>query len=237
MHLSFRNPFLRGFSDLSYERVVQINYADNSPPCYRPLHPTQTQLPSEAINFQPCVFDDNCAVITDGHSVPGLVRMRCPADGLVSSVLYQMIGHHRGHPMHLGDLPNEEAARTLIELLSFSTGHYSRSWEISSAHLPTAEFEYLQERAWHPSPTGFFECFELSSSHAVGCKLYSTPWSMEAEGDSICSADEVRARMCDDDVPPVLLQLLLLAGHADTRLLIFDPDAAPIPELSLFTED
>lgn len=59
---------------------------------------------------------------------------------------------------------------------------------------------------------------------------------MEAEGDSICSADEVRARMCDDDVPPVLLQLLLLAGHADTRLLIFDPDAAPLPELSLFTE-
>ncbi|WP_240635696.1 hypothetical protein [Pseudomonas laurylsulfativorans] len=49
--------------------------------------------------------------------------------------------------MHLGDLPSEEAARTLIDLLAFSTGHYSRSWEISSAHLPTTEFEYLQERA------------------------------------------------------------------------------------------
>ena len=60
---------------------------------------------------------------------------------------------------------------------------------------------------------------------------------MEAEGHSSCSADEVSARMRDDDVPPVLLQLLLLAGHADTRLLIFDPDAAPLPELSLFIED
>ncbi|RTY78647.1 DUF5983 family protein [Pseudomonas veronii] len=234
---SFRNPFLRGFRDLSYERVVQISYAENCPPCYRPLHPAQIQLPSEAINFQPCLFDDDYAVITDGQNVPGFVRMLGPAAGLVSSVIYQIIGHHRGHPMHLGDFPSEEAARTLIELLSFSTGHYSRSWEISSAHLPTTEFEYLQERAWHPSPTGFFECFELSSSHAVGCKLYSTPWHMEVEGRLGCSAGEVSTRMHDDNVPPVLLQLLLLAGHADTRLLIFDPDAAPLPELSLFTED
>ena len=97
---SFRNPFHRGFRDLSYERVVQINYAYNCPPCYRPLHLAQTQLPSEAINFQPCLFDDNCAVITDGQSVPRFGRMRCPADGLVSSVIYQIIGHHLGHPMH-----------------------------------------------------------------------------------------------------------------------------------------
>ncbi|VVN69869.1 hypothetical protein PS726_00338 [Pseudomonas fluorescens] len=130
--------------------------------------------------------------------------MRCPGAGLGSSVIYQTIGRHLGCPMHLGDLPNEEAARPLIELLSFSTGHYSRSWEISSAHLPTTEFEYLQERAWHHSPTGFFECFELSSSHAVGCKLYSPSWSMEAEGHCGCSASEVSTRMRDDDVPPVL---------------------------------
>jgi len=29
----------------------------------------------------------------------------------------------------------------------------------------------------------------------------------------------------------------MLAGQADTRLLIFDPDAAPLAELPLFTED
>ncbi|WP_130905544.1 MULTISPECIES: hypothetical protein [unclassified Pseudomonas] len=237
MHSSFRNPFLRGFHDLSYEHVVQINNAGDSPPCYRPLHPAQLQLPIEAINFRPCLFDDNYALITDGQSVPNFVRMRCPADGLVCSVVYQIIGHHRGSPLHLGDLPSEEAARTLIELLSFSTGHDSRSWEISSAHLPTTEFEYLQKRAWQQSPAGFFECFELRNSHAVGCKLYSTPWRMETEGCSSCSAGEVSACMRDDHVPPVLLQLLLLAGFADTRLLIFDPDAAPLPELSLFTED
>ncbi len=29
MSTPLRNPFLRGFQDLSYERVVQISYADD----------------------------------------------------------------------------------------------------------------------------------------------------------------------------------------------------------------
>ncbi|MEW5621971.1 hypothetical protein ABGT18_11730 [Pseudomonas putida] len=45
------------------------------------------------------------------------------------------------------------------------------------------------------------------------------------------------ARLRADHVPPVLLRLLLMAGEADTGLLIFDPDARPLPELPLFTED
>lgn len=91
---------------------------------------------------------------------------------------------------------------------------------------------------WCRSPSGFFERFELSSNNAVGCKLYSTPWLNNiAPGGSYCSTEEVAARLRADHVPPMLLRLLLLAGEADTRLLIFDPDAAPLPELSLFTED
>ncbi|UVL87117.1 hypothetical protein [Pseudomonas sichuanensis] len=64
----------------------------------------------------------------------------------------------------------------MIEQLSFTNGHYSRSWEISSAHLPADEFEFLQMCAWCRSPSSFFECFVLTSNNAVGCKLYSTPW-------------------------------------------------------------
>jgi len=235
---SLRNPFLRGFHDLRFERVVQISYADNCPPCYRALHPAQNQLPNEAVNLRPCLFNDDYAVITDSERVPSFVHMRCPADGLVSTVLYQVIGSHLGRLLHLGALPSEKAARDLIEQLSFATGHYSRSWEISSAHLPAEAFEYLQVRAWCNSPASFFECFELNSSHAVGCKLYSTPWIAGMKtGSSSCSIDEVSARLRDDPVPPALLQLLLLAGKADTRFLIFDPDAAALPELPLFTEN
>lgn len=126
----------------------------------------------------------------------------------------------------------------MIDQLSFATGHYSRSWEISSVHLPAQEFEFLQVCAWCRSSSGFFECFVLSSNNAVGCKLYSTPWLRNiAAGGSYCCIEEVTARLRADHVPPVLLRLLLLAGEADTRLLIFDPDARPLPELPLFTED
>ncbi|AFK67191.1 MULTISPECIES: hypothetical protein [Pseudomonas] len=238
MHPSLPNPFLRGFQDLRYERVLQISYADDCPPCYRALHPAQNELPNEAINLQPCLFDDDFAVITDGVCVPEFLRMRCPADGLVNTVLYQILGSQLRRSMHIGDLGNAEAAQNLIEQLSFATGHYSRSWEISSAHLPADDLEYLQVRAWCNSPASFFECFELNVSHAVGCKLYSTPWVADIKaGGSSCSADEVSARMLADRVPPVLLKLLLLAGQADIRLLIFDPDAAPLSELPLFTEE
>lgn len=92
--------------------------------------------------------------------------------------------------------------------------------------------------AWCRSPSGFFECFVLNSNNAVGCKLYSTPWLRNiAAGGSYCCIEEVTARLRADHVPPVLLRLLLMAGEADTGLLIFDPDARPLPELPLFTED
>lgn len=147
MHPSLTNPFLRGFQDLRYERVLQISYADDCPPCYRALHPAQNELPNEAINLQPCLFDDDFTVITDGVCVPEFLRMRCPADGVVNIVLYQILGSQLGRSMHIGDLGNVEAAQNLIEQLSFATGHNSRSWEISSAHLPADDLEYLQVRA------------------------------------------------------------------------------------------
>lgn len=72
----------------------------------------------------------------------------------------------------------------------------------------------------------------------MGCKLYSTPWLKNiAAGGSYSSTEEVTARLHADHVPSVLLRLLLLAGEADTRLLIFDPDATPLSELPMFVED
>lgn len=235
MPLAIGNPFLRGFHDLCYERILQIHYDDAYPPCYRSLHPAQKQLPDDAVSLQPCLFDDDCAFITAGEIMPEPVHMPSPASGRVISVVYQIIGHQLGPPQHLGDVANDETARHLLEQWSFATGHYSRSWEISCAHLPADEFEYLRQRVLYGSPAGFFECFILPHSHGVGCKLYATPWTMEIETGGSCTA-EVHARMSDDHVPSTLLHLLLLAGEADTRFLIFDPDAAPLTELPLFTD-
>jgi hypothetical protein len=78
----------------------------------------------------------------------------------------------------------------------------------------------------------------LVSNRSVGCKLYSTPWHRSGQvGGLGCSAADVCTRLLDEQVPPVLMTLLLLAGQADTRFLVFDPDAAPLDGLPVFADD
>lgn len=238
MLTSTPNPFARGFHAFSCERVVQIHYDDQCPPCYRPLHTAQLELDDDHINGQACVFDDDCAVITEGQDVSGFLRMQLPADGVVTTVLYQVTAERPGGSVHVGDLPSQEAAEHLMQQLSFATGHYSRSWEISSSHLPADEYAYLEQLARSERPGGFFECFPLVSNRSVGCKLYATPWQRSGHVEGFgCSAADVCVRLLDEDIPPVLMTLLLLAGQADTRFLVFDPDAALLSGLPVFADD
>lgn len=238
MLTSTPNPFARGFHALSCERVVQIRYDDQCPPCYRPLHTAQLELDDDHINGQACVFNDDCAVITEGQDVSGFLRMQLPADGVVSTVLYQVTAERPGGSVHVGDLPCQEAAEHLMQQLSFATGHYTRSWEISSSHLPADEYAYLEQLARSERPAGFFECFQLVSNCSVGCKLYATPWHRSGQREGLgCSAADVCIRLLDEQVPPVLMTLLLLAGQADSRFLVFDPDAALLPGLPVFADD
>ena len=238
MLTSTPNPFARGFHAFACKRVVQIHYDDQCPPCYRPLHTAQLELNDDHINSQACVFDDDCAVITEGQDVSGFLRMQLPADSVVSTVLYQVTAKQLSGSVHLCALPTRKAAEHLMQQLSFATGQYSRSWEISTSHLPADEYAYLQQLARSERPAGFFECFSLVSNRSVGCKLYSTPWhrSAHVEGPG-CSAADVCIRLLDEQVPPVLMTLLLLAGQADTRFLVFDPDAAPLAGLPVFADD
>jgi hypothetical protein len=195
-------------------------------------------LDDDHINCQACVFDDDCAVITEGQDVSGFLRMQLPADGVVTTVLYQVTAERLSGSVHVGDLPSLEAAEHVMQQLSFATGHYSRSWEISSSHLPAEECAYLEQLARSERPAGFFECFPLVSNRSVGCKLYSTPWHRGAHVEGLgCSAADVCTRLLDEQVPPVLMTLLLLAGQADTRFLVFDADAAPLAGLPVFADN
>ena len=238
MLISTPNPFARGFHAFACERVVQIHYDNQCPHCYRPLHTAQLDLDDDHINCQACVFDDHCAVITERQDVSCFLRMQLPSDGVVTTVLYQVTAERPSGTVHLGDLPSQEAADHLTQQLSFATGQYSRSWEISSSHLPANEYAYHEQLAPSAQPEGFFECFQLLSNRSVGCKLYSTPWHRSGQTEGLgCSAADVCTRLLDEQVPPVLMTLLLLAGQADTRFLVFDPDAAPLAGLPVFADD
>lgn len=232
------NPFLRGYHAFCCERVVQIIYDDYCEPCYRPLHPSQAHLPDHELSRCSCAFDDDLALITQGQTVAEHLLTTSTDQGVVAAVIYPLTADHAGQRVHLGDYPSEDAAQAVIGQLTFTTGHYSRSWEISSAHLPPAEFRLLEERTWRGIASGFFESFELFENHAIGCKLYSTPWLEDASQPAgAASHAEVLARLQEEQVPPVLLAVLLMAGQADVRFLVFDPDAAPIGELPLYLDD
>lgn len=123
------NPFARGYDNLHVERLLLITYENNYPRCFRPLHDSQVHLSDDELQLFPCIFNEDFALISEGQSIP--------------DVMGEMLNERH----HVGDLYSLEDAQALIRRLSFETGHYSRTWEISTAHLTEEALRYLEHRA------------------------------------------------------------------------------------------
>lgn len=230
------NPFVRGYRDLSVQQQLAIRTAEDCPVIHRLLHPSQALLSDEQLLQSACVFsDEHAIVVSDFPLVPRLKRS-CRHEGTVVDVVHAITAIEAGVPVHVGDTYSQVAAHAVVQRLAFETGHYSRCWEISNAHLCSEALDYLQHLSLSKVPTGLlFEVFQLVKSPAIGCKLYSTPWSDQAllhtDGRS---QQQLRQQHSDAGVPDSLIQILHLAALADTRILIFDPDAATLEDLPLF---
>ncbi|MHC8308613.1 DUF5983 family protein [Pseudomonas sp. GT1P32] len=238
--LTASNPFARGYDTLHIERLLLITYENDCPPCFRPVHDAQAHLPDNELQLSPCLFNDDFALISEGQSIPDELNERCQSNGLVRQVIYAVIGEMLNDRHHLGDLYSLEEAQAMVHRLSFETGHYSRAWEISTAHLTEEALRYLEIRAgnFDSRPTGLlFEPFALTDCNGVGCKLIGTPWTddnlVKIEGRPYSS---LRQEQLDARTPVALIKVLYLAALADVRLLIFDPDAAVLDGLAIFDE-
>jgi len=234
------NPLARGYDNLHIERLLQITYEDDCPPCFRPVHDSQAHLTDDELQLFPCLFNDDFALISEGQSIPEELDERCQSTGLVRQVIYAVMGEVLSEEHHVGDLYSLEEAQAVVHRLSFETGHYSRAWEISTAHLPEEAMLYLVEWVSHfvPRQTGLlFELFTLPDCCGIGCKLIGTPWTDEnllnIEGNRYSS---LRQEQLDAGTPDALVEVLYLAALADVRLLIFDPDAAVLDGLAVFDE-
>ncbi|WDG77563.1 ABC transporter substrate-binding protein [Pseudomonas chlororaphis] len=234
------NPFARGYDNLHIERLLLITYANDCPPCFRPVHDTQAHLPDHELQLFPCLFNDDFALIGAGQSIPDELDERCPSTGLVRKVIYAVIGETLNERHHVGDLYSLEEAQAMVHRLSFETGHYSRAWEISTAHLTEEALRYLESRAgnFDSKPIGLlFEPFALTDCNGVGCKLIGTPWT----DDNLVRIEDrpyssLRQEQLYAGTPEALVNVLYLAALADARLLIFDPDAAVLDGLAIFDE-
>lgn len=143
--LTAPNPFARGYDNLHIERLLLITYENDCPPCFRPVHDSQAHLPDNEVQLFACLFNDDFALISESQSISDDLDERCQSTGLVRQVIYAVIGEMLNERHHLGDLYSLEEAQAMVHRLSFETGHYSRAWEISTAHLPEAAMLYLKE--------------------------------------------------------------------------------------------
>ena len=238
--LGASNPFVRGYDNLSIERLLLITYANDCPPCFRSVHDSQAHLPDDALELFPCLFCDDFAIISEDQLIPDELDERCQSTGLVRQVIYAVNGEMLNERHHVGDLYSLEEAQAMVHRLSFDTGHYSRAWEISTAHLTGEALRHLESRVGNVDsrPTGLlFEPFALTDCNGIGCKLIGTPWTdenlMKIEGSPYSS---LRQEQLYAGTPQALVNVLYLAALVGVRLLIFDPDAAVLDGLAIFDE-
>lgn len=230
-----RNPFARGFSDLRIERLLSILYDAHAPLSYLPPHPSQQNWSDEQLERHPCLFNDTDALIVTPDDTWTTHADNHPHPGIVVQVIYGIFAHDQSPPILVGDLYSEALAQERIRQIAFETGHYSRCWEISSAHLPQVAWERLTSSS---IPTEMLlEAFELPDSNALGFKLIATPWTdSNLHQIDVCTADQLRQQQLDAGLPAELIEVLHLAAQADVRLLIFDPDAACLDGLPIYAQ-
>lgn len=239
--MSQTNPFIRGYSALSIERVLQITCDGDRQPCHRRLHPSQAHLPDEALRCFPCAFNDEFALITHSQPVDDTLLNQHPNAALVHNVLYTIYSDEHGQSHLIGDQYSLKSAQHIVRRLSFLTGHYSRCWEISSAHLSE---KALDEIHWmvsldnsHRLSGLLVEFFHLPRYQGVCCKLISTPWTNQNLQSHGTTTTQLRQEQINGGLPVEVIELLHLAAQADVRFLIFDPDAAPLEGLPLVTPE
>jgi hypothetical protein len=232
------NPFTRGYQNLRIVRTLLITCEDENPPVWHPLHPSQAHLADDQVVRCPCIFGSDFALVADGHAIPNDQEAQCQATGVVQTVVYAINGGAADETVHIADTYSEEAAREVVRQLTFETGHFSRCWEISAAHVTEEAIDYLWEMAKVEAPPGLlFAAFRIPGCPAIGVKLIATPWTndnlLHVEG---ITAEQLRQEHEGKGVPLSLVDILHQAAEADIRFLILDADAPELDGLVLHQE-
>ena len=229
------NPFVRGFNELRIQRLLAILYDAKAPLCYLPPHPSQQRLDDEQLERRPCLFNDIHALIITSNAASTVDDDNHPNPGIVVQVIYGVFAHDQSPPLLVGDLYSQALAQQRIQQLTFETGHYSRCWEVSSAHLPETAWSTLEMLTYLNGL--LFESFALPASAAIGFKLIATPWT-DAHLSKVGSitAEQLRQEQLCKGVPRELVEVLHLAAQADVRVLIFDPNAACLAGLPTYED-
>ena len=235
------NPFVRGYWNLRVVRTLCICYGDGSPHVWRSIHTSQAHLSDNDLISSPCIVTSDFALIKSGtDAISDELIAECDAvegingEGVVGAVVCHPWRRPDGRPVHVGDTYSAEAARDVVQRLSFETGYYSRCWEVSSAHICQETGQYLANLADLATPEAFL--FIASGSVQPGDWRQADLHALDRQEPGICrgiSAEQLRQEHRDKGMPDDLANILELAGQADVRILILDADAPALLGLPL----
>lgn len=231
-----RNPFIRGYRNLRIERTLVLSTEEGSFLTYVRLHESQRDLPDCELWSRHCIFNDDFGLIANDQQIPRQLRTSCKESGYVHNVVHAVVSDEDEIIHHIGDSHARNLADEAVKRLTFETGHYSRAWEVSTAHITDEAASYLAELSDIATPSNFlFVAFRIPYSPAIGLKLIATPWTDEnllhVEG---ITADDLRRQHLDRGMPASLADTLHLAALADIRFLVFDADAPQLDRLPIF---
>jgi hypothetical protein len=225
-HPPNNNPFVRGFQRLSVQRLVGISTDPGTPLLYLPLHPSQEHVQDADINQRPINYGNHFALHGSEPYASSCLLSSCQDIGWVQTVVYALITEVDGKPIPVCDTYSSDAAQKLIQTISFDNGTFSRCWEISTAHVCQQSLSYLHGLTQTSRLcTKLFEVFRVPAGNLIGIKFLNTPWTdsnlQALEGKT---AQDLRTEHERSGIPPMLLNVLHLAGEADVRFLFLDPD-------------
>ena len=230
------NPFIRGYQDLFIRRELLITYDEHFEPCYRQITAEQQNAADDQLVGHYSVFNETHALAIEPEEVTADQHTLYPSTGQVRAVVYALRAIENGEEIHLGDTETLARAQGLLKRIQFETGFYSRAFEITSSHLPDDEWDDLQDLVQHADTQQLmFECFTLPDSDAVGFKLHGPPWTdehlnnLEGFGLSV-----LQAKHHEEGFMPETIRVLSLAGQADVRILILDPNGCLLEGLPQF---
>ena len=234
--MSTPNPFLDNLCRYRVERLLQVKYSNSEVPCNRAIHSSQAHLKDREVQCKPCIFsDDLCLIVGAGNIDPELAE-RCGSEGTVIDVTYAVLDADPGR--FIGDTYTLDGAHDLVDRLTRRYEPWSRSWEISKAHLPLKALHALLESFGTKMPIrlagvliGVFWIDELGT---VGFRLVHTPWTDESLEVMDLTASALREEQIAAGYPVELVDLLHLAAQADVRYLVLDPFAPALKGLKIF---
>lgn len=240
------NPFERGYQCFRIERLAMI-YTRDLPEClhYAPLHPSQEYLKDVEFEGQDAIFS-NTHVLVDTGLVAEALREACKYHGHLIKMVYRMTASHDMSETIIGEVSTLEQARRIVWNIQSETGAYHRLWEISNRHVHKDVLDLLRNKARQLSKNWIDSYFLMDlfildnpgdePELDLGIRLNHLPWTQEhVMKVTDYDLDGLRDGYLHDGLPASFVDLVLQAGRAGVRILVFSEQGKVLEGLPTFS--